>query len=660
MKEILFSPLPSGTTITSLMPYGECKSAYYCSGRGYYLKNVIDNNVASFWYPADYSANARINLPSVMDAGTYAISYAWRGDGNYPYCNGKISVSLDGMNYTSLFNASATDILAVRNVTINQSFKYIKVEVGYPYQSCGWVRINEISITNQPICIDSDEYNIYTNGSVVYKGSVLKDSCIGNNLLEYYCSENTLKANFTSCPSEYYCNNGACIKNPIIYPNQNLQVIQYGENQAFFTIEGENLTKNLIISIDGIKNPSYISNISISKDSKSADVILNTSDQNFRSKFPEYWYVPAIKFNSSTNQTIGSLMVFDIINNITISNLSNFNSPAPHSLSFSLNPSYSITGSSINLIDIIIPLSMGQFIYDPVLCNKGKVIIPHSSPDCSNMQGVYEDSYRMIEFMPMYLPSSSDGPATKQVCYIGNYEKRTTSKFCNVIIGNTAYADVDLNSMYITVMPIKTIVENKLVWKLTPPLIGKSHTITKWEKCTPESFSFVDPYSNQQVTIWPGGTSFIPSSGITSPIAYIKSEVTETAESHPNFETIGYILDLLFPIPVQKYLGLSNYDSKTEKQTTYDKSYCMSAFKKDSSLGHFFGINGDKTQTSSTTTETGYLKCINLGAIIWGHYPTMLTTKTTKQTNKDIVPVVSYNTAKKSDTQPLVPYCNYI
>ena len=67
-------------------------------------------------------------------------------------------------------------------------------------------------------CVDSDGYDLFVAGNVtgfdVTNGNPIIhfDSCINNNtMIERYCDANSIKRNYTTCPSEYTCNNGACV-----------------------------------------------------------------------------------------------------------------------------------------------------------------------------------------------------------------------------------------------------------------------------------------------------------------------------------------------------------------------------------------------------------------------------------------------------------------
>ncbi len=121
----------------------ECADTKYCLDRG--IRLMADNDPGTFWYPAAASANAKIVFKSTVKGNT-KISYAWRGDNNNANCNGEISVSADDINYASIFKGKNAG--APASLTTDKSFSYMKIKVGNSAgQDCGWVRINEISVS---------------------------------------------------------------------------------------------------------------------------------------------------------------------------------------------------------------------------------------------------------------------------------------------------------------------------------------------------------------------------------------------------------------------------------------------------------------------------------------------------------------------------------
>ncbi len=59
-------------------------------------------------------------------------------------------------------------------------------------------------------CTDSDGKDFYTKGQVLTESGVIEDSCSGKNVIEYYCSRNTLRFELFICA--HGCDEGKCMR----------------------------------------------------------------------------------------------------------------------------------------------------------------------------------------------------------------------------------------------------------------------------------------------------------------------------------------------------------------------------------------------------------------------------------------------------------------
>jgi len=73
------------------------------------------------------------------------------------------------------------------------------------------------TIATEPNCIDSDEDDYYTKGTVLYQDEIYTDRCSNNNqyIVEFYCQDDTLKDKQVPCPGEYGCQDGVCLTSSI-------------------------------------------------------------------------------------------------------------------------------------------------------------------------------------------------------------------------------------------------------------------------------------------------------------------------------------------------------------------------------------------------------------------------------------------------------------
>jgi hypothetical protein len=231
----------------------ECVNSDYCRGN---ISDVIDGDATTYWYPADYTAYAKITYNQIVDS-PYEVSYAWRGDGNYPNCKGDISVSLDDVEYISIFHEK-NPTLDVSTFQASEPFKYLKVKVGYvDDEPCGWVFLNEIGVkevsgtcteswscTGWGDCVDGNQTRTCNDanncGTTVSKPEETQD-----------CGEEI------SCidPDRYEISEGIFNKTNIgVYEDKCKSDNYFSEDNKYLieqTCEGDNRVEKEILCIDG-------------------------------------------------------------------------------------------------------------------------------------------------------------------------------------------------------------------------------------------------------------------------------------------------------------------------------------------------------------------------------------------------------------------------
>ena len=259
---------------------------YYCGA---------NNEIKSYYStcPTDYSCSdgacvKDVEKPSCSDSDGGIIKKT------------KGSVTYDGKTY---------DDVCVSDKKVNEYYcggdtvhngEYV-CDLGY---SCSDGACVKDEVTSN--CSDSDGTDNYQKGTVNYNGYTYTDYCTSDKVKEYYCgANNEIKSYYSTCPTDYSCSDGACVKDeekPSCSDSDGYNIYVKGTRTTNLGTAVESCkNSNTVIETYCLETKGYTTNVDCPTDYSCSDGACVKDETNQESNTTEYIFYETVKLKNGWN-----------------------------------------------------------------------------------------------------------------------------------------------------------------------------------------------------------------------------------------------------------------------------------------------------------------------------------------------------------------------